>query len=289
MTVTPVRTGAPTPLASDLRMPSPPAPARPADDDGLPLAPAFCGVCGDQPAEPAAMTEDFEFRTSAETFLALRCLACGSVYLSQTPTDAASARIYPPGYVARHPSGWGLAPARGAQALDLGSSASPEQLERLRRAGSIYDLIRLDLTLEHAPDVLELVQTVRTALRSGGQVVALLNNLRSPAFRWFGGRHWGGYDTPRQRRVLSAEGMARLAHAANLEVVRTTTISAGEPWVRSFRRLCLDWGAPGWLAARFEDGSVLARGFALLDVALRPLGRSAFVAVTLRAAKSATR
>jgi SAM-dependent methyltransferase len=270
-------------------MPSQPAAAEPVDDGALPLAPAFCGVCGDQPAEPAAMTEDFEFRTSAETFLALRCQACGSIYLSQTPTDAASARICPPKYVARHGFRWARPPARATQVLDLSSSAAPEETDRLRRAGAIYDLIRLDLTLEYAPDILELLRSVRTAVRPGGQVVALLNNLRSPAFAWFGGRHWGGYDTPRQRRVLSAEGIARLAHAANLEVVRTTTVSAGEPWVRSFRRLCLDWGAPGWLTARFEDRSVLWRGFALLDMALRPLGRAAFVVVTLRAPEPPTR
>jgi SAM-dependent methyltransferase len=284
----PVRAGAPTPLANDLRMPLQ-APAPSAEDAGLALTPAFCGVCGDQPAEPAAMTEDFDFRTSTETFLALRCGACGSIYLSQTPTEAASARIYPPAYVARHRSRWSHTPDRGAQALDLGWSAGPEQLERLRQAGSIYHVIRLDLTLEHAPDALELLRSVRAALRPGGRVVALLNNVRSPAFAWFGGRHWGGYDTPRQRRVLSAEGMDRLAHAANLEVVHTTTLSAGEPWVRSFRRLCLDWGAPGWLAARFEDRSVLARGFALLDLALRPLGRSAFLVVTLHAPRSSAR
>jgi SAM-dependent methyltransferase len=278
--MTPVRTSAPTPLVTELRV-SPQA-TEPTGGAGLPLAAAFCSVCGDQPAEPAAMTEDFDFRTSAETFLVLRCQACGSLFLSQTPTDAVAARIYPPEYLARRVSRWSHTPARGAQVLDLGSSAGREQLERVRQAGSTYDLIRLDLTLEHAPDPQELLRVVRGALRPDGQVVALLNHLRSPAFGWFGGRHWGGYDTPRQRRVLTAEGVARLASAANLEVVRTSVVSAGEPWARSFRRLCLDWGAPAWLSARFEDRSVLARSFGLVDLALRPLGRSAFVVVTLR-------
>lgn len=277
--MTPVRASPPPPPVSELRG-SPPA-AEPTGGAGLPLAPAFCGVCGDQPAEPAAMIEDFDFRTSAETFLALRCQACGSLFLSQTPIDAVAARIYPPEYLAGRVSRWRHTPARGAQVLELGSS-DHEQLERLREAGSTYDLIRLDLTLEHAPDPQELLRVVRAALRPGGQVVALLNHLHSPAFGWFGGRHWGGYDTPRQRRVLTAEGVARLAWAANLEVVRTSVVSAGEPWARSFRRLCQDWGAPAWLAGRFQDRSVLTRGFALVDLALRPLGRSAFVVVTLR-------
>ena len=284
MTVTPVRAAPLGVVAGEQRRPEPPG-----DDAGLPLAAAFCPVCGDQPAEPAAMIEDFEFRTSAETFLALRCHACGSIYLSQAPTAAASARIYPPEYLARHSTPWGHPRHRGERVLDLGPSAGSEQLERLREAGPSYDLVRLDLTLEHATKPGELLQVVRAALGPGGQVVARIHHLRSPAFSWFGGRHWGGYDAPRQRRVLSAEGLQRLARAANLELAGTTALSSGEPWVRSCRRLCLDWGAPAWLAARFQDRSALARGFALVDLALRPFGRAAFLVVTLRAPHSPAR
>jgi SAM-dependent methyltransferase len=230
------------------------------------------------------MTEDFDFCTSPDTFLALRCGRCGGVYLSLVPADdTLAARIYPPEYFARHGPAWRHTPPQGTRVLDLGPLVGPDQLGRLAREGSAYDLVRLDLTLECAPDPLAVLQAVHPALRPGGRVVLLLNNLRSPAFAWFGGRHWGGYDTPRQRRVLTRDGLARLALAADLDVAEVRFLSAGEPWVRSFHRWFRDWNAPGWLTSRFADGAHLGLAlFRLFDAVLRPLGRSAFFVATLK-------
>jgi SAM-dependent methyltransferase len=49
-------------------------------------------------AEPIAVGEDFEYRSSPDTFLAVRCSGCGLVYLNPRPTMSELSRIYPPEY-----------------------------------------------------------------------------------------------------------------------------------------------------------------------------------------------
>lgn len=264
----------------------PAAPARPlAAEAGLTLVPVFCSVCGDQPSEPAAMIEDFELRTSPHTFMALRCGMCGSVFLGLAPDHAALDRIFPTAALARRAPAWEGGPG-AARVLELGPWVNAEQLRRLPD-GVPYDLARLDLTLECTVEPLATLEAVRGALRPGGYAVALLNNLRSPAFGWFGGRHWGGYDAPRQRRVLSQDGLARLAQAAGFELAGVTGVAAAGPWVRSLHRWCTDWGAPAWVARRFADQARVAPAlFHLVDTILRPSGRSSYVAATLRRRES---
>jgi SAM-dependent methyltransferase len=227
------------------------------------------------------MTEDFQLRTSRDSFLALRCGACGTVFLSLVPTAAALGRIFPPGYRANPAPPWPLPPA-GSRVLDLGPWVAPDQLRRLALDGE-YDLARLDFTVECAADPVGLLQTVRAALRPGGRALVRLNNLTSPAFALFGGRHWGGYDTPRQQRVLSREGLARLASLAAMELDEVISVPTGEPWIRSIHRWCRDWGAPDWLASRFSDRARLSRRvFRLVDEVFRASGRCAIALATLR-------
>ena len=57
-----------------------------------------CCVCDTEDASPLAVGEDFEYRTSDETFLAMRCTSCGLVYLNPRPSVDEVARIYPPDY-----------------------------------------------------------------------------------------------------------------------------------------------------------------------------------------------
>jgi hypothetical protein len=228
------------------------------------------------------MTEDFELRTTPHTFMALRCGMCGSVFLSLAPSEASVDRIFPTAALARRAPAWEPAPA-GARLLELGPWVSAAQLRRLPQDGGPYDVARLDLTLECTADPLAALEAVRTALRPGGQARVLLNNLGSPAFDWFGGRHWGGYDAPRQRRVLSRDGLARLVNAAGFELTDITGVAGAGPWVRSLHRWCTDWGAPGWLTQRFSPQATVAPAlFRLLDLALRPSGRSTFLVATLR-------
>jgi SAM-dependent methyltransferase len=169
-----------------------------------------------------------------------------------------------------------------AGVLDLGVPAPTGDI-RDAAAAAPYDQAVLVLTLEHAPHPAELLAAVRDALRPGARAVVVLNNLGSPAFGLFKGRHWGGYDVPRQRRLLSVEGLRHLAAGAGLEVDSVSTAAAAEPWTRSLRRLCQDWQAPAWLADRFGDGAVgSAALFGALDALLRLLGRGALLVVTLR-------
>ena len=54
----------------------------------LALEPARCCICGTRDAEPVGVGEDFEYRTSPDSFLTVRCDHCGLVYLDPRPTRA---------------------------------------------------------------------------------------------------------------------------------------------------------------------------------------------------------
>jgi len=64
----------------------------------LDLKPARCCICDLDDAEPVAVGEDFEYHTSPDSFLAVRCIRCGLIYLSLRPEDHELSRIYPPSY-----------------------------------------------------------------------------------------------------------------------------------------------------------------------------------------------
>ena len=70
-------------------------------DGGLPplrLVPAVCCLCRVEDAEPVAVGADFEYRTSPDEFLAVRCRRCRLVYLNPRPADGESGRTYPDDY-----------------------------------------------------------------------------------------------------------------------------------------------------------------------------------------------
>lgn len=70
-----------------------------APSDTLTLEHVRCCVCGAySDAAPVGVGEDFEYRTSADTFLAMRCGACGLVYLDPRPAESELPRIYPETY-----------------------------------------------------------------------------------------------------------------------------------------------------------------------------------------------
>ena len=64
----------------------------------LAFEPVDCCICGNKEAEPVAVGEDFEYRTSDDSFLAVRCERCSLVYLDPRPTEAELPRIYPDSY-----------------------------------------------------------------------------------------------------------------------------------------------------------------------------------------------
>src|SRR5262249_17900692 len=75
-----------------------PAAATGEGDEPLHLVPAVCCVCDDDDAEPCGVGEDFEYRTSHDSFLAMRCRTGGLVYLNPRPDVSELSRIYPPTY-----------------------------------------------------------------------------------------------------------------------------------------------------------------------------------------------
>jgi SAM-dependent methyltransferase len=57
-----------------------------------------CCICATRDAEPVAVGEDFEYRSSPDTFLAVRCTHCGVVYLDPRPARRELPTIYPDHY-----------------------------------------------------------------------------------------------------------------------------------------------------------------------------------------------
>jgi SAM-dependent methyltransferase len=68
--------------------------------NAAPLALTYqpCCLCGVEDAVPVAVGEDFEYHTSRDAFVAMRCRGCELVYLNPRPTVAELDRIYPPTY-----------------------------------------------------------------------------------------------------------------------------------------------------------------------------------------------
>jgi SAM-dependent methyltransferase len=64
----------------------------------LALTSVQCCVCETDDAEPVGTGKDFEYGTSSDTFVAVRCRSCGLVYLNPRPAVSEFQRIYPPTY-----------------------------------------------------------------------------------------------------------------------------------------------------------------------------------------------
>ena len=73
-------------------------PPRPVSTRPLVTESARCCICGTRDSEPVGVGPDFEYRTSPDTFLAVRCTRCGVVYLDRRPVAAELDRIYPDHY-----------------------------------------------------------------------------------------------------------------------------------------------------------------------------------------------
>jgi len=65
---------------------------------GLDMTYQPCCLCGEEDGAPVAVGEDFEYRTSRDSFIAMRCCSCGLVYLNPRPVSGEFDRIYPPSY-----------------------------------------------------------------------------------------------------------------------------------------------------------------------------------------------
>jgi len=70
----------------------------PVSDVPLRLVRVPCCLCGREESDPVAVGEDFEYRTSPDSFLAVRCRQCGLIYMDLRPDEEELPRIYPPSY-----------------------------------------------------------------------------------------------------------------------------------------------------------------------------------------------
>ncbi len=64
----------------------------------LKLIPAVCCVCGTDNADQIAVGQDYEYRTTDDSFAAYQCRDCQLVYLNPRPQMSDMETIYPPEY-----------------------------------------------------------------------------------------------------------------------------------------------------------------------------------------------
>jgi SAM-dependent methyltransferase len=117
-----------------------------------------------------------------------------------------------------------------------------------------YDLALLVHGLEHCGSPLEELRAVRRLLRPGGRVLVLTWNAESAVGRLFRGRHWAGYDFPRNPCLFNPHSLRRLADDAGLIVDRLVAVRAPEMWTQSTGNFLGDWGAPSWLSGSVRHG-----------------------------------
>lgn len=300
----------------------------------LELLPAQCALCLVDDAEPIAVGEDFEYRTSADSFLMMRCRRCGLVYLNPRPADAEGPRIYPDNYhafdfseqdfgfvhhvrrrlEARRLLRWCRDLPADARILDVGCGdgfhlgllrefgqktwrlqgvdVDARAASQARKSGlevfegtiesmpreAPYDLAMLIMTIEHLPSPVETVRAIAEQLRPGGRLVIVTDNVRSPDFALFGGRHWGGFHFPRHTYLFNPQTLRRLADSVGFGVQSVKTGLSPVNWVYSFRNWIDDWCGPRWLVNRFSLQTPVSLSlFTLVDSPLSLVGRGAIL------------
>jgi SAM-dependent methyltransferase len=277
---------------------------------------AHCCICGTRDSEPVGVGPDFEYRTSPDSFLAVRCTRCGVVYLDRRPVAAELDRIYPDHYHAFAftglpadariidvgcgdgfhldlltsfgPAGW---QAEGVDIDDRAIGAARRRgitvhrgrVEDLDLPEAAFDGALLIQTIEHLPDPAVVLQAVRRLLKPGGRVLVVTDNTGSLDFRIAQRRHWGGYHFPRHWYLFDAPSLERLARTAGFEVAELGTMMSPVNWVYSVRNALDDWGASSNVVDRFslESPVALAAGTAF-DTLHQLAGRGALLRAILR-------
>jgi SAM-dependent methyltransferase len=152
-----------------------------------------------------------------------------------------------------------------------------------------FDLALLIMTIEHVDDPIGVLEGISAVLRPGGRCVIVTDNVDSPDFRVFGGRHWGGYHFPRHFTLFGKRTLQAAAARAGFEVESLRTIVSPVNWVYSIRNLLVDLHAPDWVVERFSlkaPGALAA--FTLLDAVNARAGRGAVLNAILRRPANAT-
>lgn len=138
-------------------------------------------------------------------------------------------------------SGLDVDPRAVAAAQKRGLHVREGDLQSVDLQPNEYDLILLIMTVEHVADPLATMRRIAELLKPGGRVVVVTDNVGSPDFAIFGGRHWGGYHFPRHTYLFNRATMKRLATLSGLDVERLTTGASPVNWVYSLRNWIDDW------------------------------------------------
>ena len=281
--------------------------------EARPLVFTVCALCGADDPEPVAVGADFRAaRASDETFLMVRCRACGLLYLNPRPS------VTSPRGDAPHPIGslrrWAAARRFNRWCRDLPAHArilhvaaatelrfAPLYAVARARGYTIdrasarapgsdaadYDLIVLLESIECVAEPAALLATLRAALRPGGRLIVTTKNAHSLGFRLFRARYWGGYDFPRHPSVFTQATLARLADRSGLRIVKIATSADPATWANSLRNVLLDMRAPDWLVARFRaDARATFVLFATLDAIASRAGRGGILRATFERSAS---
>lgn len=186
------------------------------------------------------------------------------------------------------PSGWrieGVDPSRRAAAAARGAGFEVHEgtVEDLELPRDAYDFVLHIMTIEHVPEPVEVLGAIRELLRPGGRVAIVTDNVDSPDFEIFGGRHWGGYHFPRHLHLFTPDTLGRLADRAGLAVDRIDTAVSPVNWVYSLRNLLVDLEAPEWLYERFSlDSPGTLAVFTAFDMLNNLADRGAILHAILR-------
>jgi SAM-dependent methyltransferase len=164
-----------------------------------------------------------------------------------------------------------------------GLTIHPGVVQSVNLPKGSYDLALMIATVEHVDDPQIVLAAVRDLLKPGGQLIIVTDNTDTLDFKWFKGRHWGGYHFPRHWQLFNPKALRRLADVTGLEVVECGTIVSPVNWVYSLRNTLVDWGAPKWLINQFSLSSTLSLGvFTLFDMVHQMFGHGALIRIVLR-------
>jgi len=220
----------------------------------LSLEPTSCGLCGSDEAEPVAVGEDFRTAGSRDTYLAVRCSACGLLYLTPVPATPPAAPTPSPGAEAlsgplgtssrrrvwRAIDRWmGGFPA-DARLLMVGSSPAvqPDRPLAGRATHRTPDELAAEPSqsahgalligaLEELAGPVETLRGLHRVLRPDGCLLVVATNPDSLAAGLFRGRHWSGYDFPRRRTLAGPAILRTLVERAGFKVEALSTL--GDP------------------------------------------------------------
>jgi ubiquinone/menaquinone biosynthesis C-methylase UbiE len=169
-------------------------------------------------------------------------------------------------------------PRAAAGAERRGLKIKHGAVEELAVESESYDLILMIMTIEHVTDPQSMLNVVTRLLKPGGKLVIVTDNTRSPDFRIFGNRHWGGYHFPRHLYLFNKRNLGQLCRQAGLQTESIKTAVSPVNWTYSFRNWIHDWNGPLWLRDRLSLESPIALAlFTLVDIPLSMIGRGAIL------------